>query len=142
MTNNFFTRNTTNLGFAVLLLVVLGCSCPQKLSEFTKKSEPSTPSPSNTATVPDKPTTPTPTTPTTPKGDYDLTMAKYSQLSIGMPRSKVESILGGPGTEISSSKGGGVSFSVNKWQGANYKAVILSFKADKIMSKSQVGLDK
>jgi hypothetical protein len=57
-----------------------------------------------------------------------------------MPRSEVESILGGKGTEISSSTGGGMRFSVNKWEGEKFKSIILSFKNDKIMTKSQVGL--
>ncbi len=139
MNNIIFSRNSLNFALATLVLVVLGCSCPQKLSEFTKKGGTSTPTASNSTTTPDLPTT---SKPTVKKGEYDLSMAKYNQLSIGMPRSKVEEILGGKGTEISSSKGGGVSFSVNKWQGDDFKAIILSFKADKIMSKSQVGLDK
>jgi hypothetical protein len=67
-------------------------------------------------------------------------MAKYNQLSVGQARSEVERILGGKGEEISRSKGGGVSFSVNKWEGDDFKSIILSFKNDKIMSKSQVGL--
>ena len=74
------------------------------------------------------------------KGDYDVTMAKYNQLRIGQSREEVEAILGGKGTEISSSTGGGMSFSVNKWDGDNFKSIILSFKNEKIMSKSQVGL--
>ena len=139
MNNIIFGRNSLNFALATLVLVVLGCSCPQKLSEFTKKPASSTPAPSSNTSSPGLPTT---SNPTVKKGEYDLSMAKYNQLSIGMPRSKVEEILGGKGTEISSSKGGGVSFSVNKWQGDDYKAIILSFKADKIMSKLQVGLDK
>ena len=67
-------------------------------------------------------------------------MDKYDQIKIGSPRSDVERILGGKGTEISNSVGGGVRFSVNKWEGEQYKSIILSFKNDKVMSKSQVGL--
>ena len=67
-------------------------------------------------------------------------MDKYDQIKIGSPRSDIERILGGKGTEISSSKGGSMSFSVNKWEGEKYKSIILSFKNDKVMSKSQVGL--
>lgn len=67
-------------------------------------------------------------------------MAQYNQLKIGMRRSEVERILGGAGEEISSTSGGGVNFSVNKWSGENYTSVIVSFRDDKIMSKSQVGL--
>jgi len=73
-------------------------------------------------------------------GEYEVSMEKYNKLKIGMGRSEVESILGGKGTEISSSTGGGMSFSVNKWEGDNFQSIILSFKDEKIMSKSQVGL--
>lgn len=79
---------------------------------------------------------------TTRRGEYELTMDKYRQLRDGMDRSEVESILGGKGTEISRSTGGGMRFSVNKWEGADYKSIILSFRNDKIMTKAQVGLDK
>lgn len=115
----------------VLFLVILGCSCP-KLADLSKGSRPS-PSPSN-----DWPT-PAPT-PAAKTGNYNLTMDNYNQLSIGMPRARVEDLLGGKGTEISSSTGGGIRFTVNKWEGENFKSIILSFRNDKIMSKSQVGL--
>lgn len=67
-------------------------------------------------------------------------MEKYNQLKIDMPKSEVERILGGPGEEISQSSGGGMTFSVFKWSGEKYTSVIISFKNDKVMSKSQVGL--
>ncbi len=67
-------------------------------------------------------------------------MDEYNQLSIGQARSGVDRILGGKGTEISSLVGGGVRFSVNKWEGEKFKSIILSFRNDKIMTKSQVGL--
>ena len=124
-------KNSLNLSLAIVFLVVLGCSCPSKLSEMgNKKTE--TPVPSYTPA--------TPASTPSASGSYDVTMEKYKQLSIGQPRSEVERILGGRGTEISSSTGGGMSFSVNKWEGEGYKSIILSFKNDKIMSKSQVGL--
>lgn len=124
-------KNAFGLVFSILLLVVIGCSCPSKLAELGKKKE----------TTP--PPTATPYTPSsTPvkKGEYDISMDKYEQIKIGTSRSDVERILGGKGTEISSSTGGGVRFSVNKWEGERFKSIILSFKNDKVMSKSQVGL--
>ncbi len=117
--------------FSILLLIVLGCSCPSKLAELGKKKE--TP-------VPPASTPYSPSSTPINKGEYDVTMDKYQQIKIGMSRTDVERILGGKGTEISSSTGGGVSFSVNKWEGERYKSIILSFKNDKVMSKSQVGL--
>ncbi|MFN0279688.1 MAG: hypothetical protein ACKVRN_13985 [Pyrinomonadaceae bacterium] len=130
-------KNSLNLCLAILFLVVLGCSCP-KLSELAKQvgnspAEQATPSSADTDEEVPKPA---------PKSEVELTMAKYQQLSIGMPRSEVENILGSKGTEMSSSSGGGMRFSVNKWDGENFKAIILTFKNDKIMSKSQVGLEK
>ena len=120
------SKNVTNLGFVVILLTVLGCSCP-KLSELANKKTPVPPP----AVSPDSPTA---------TGDYDVTMDKYNQIKIGSPRTDVERILGGKGTEISNSVGGGVRFSVNKWEGEKFKSIILSFRNDKVMSKSQVGL--
>jgi len=125
--------NTVNLVGITLLLVILGCSCPGKLAELGKKNDESTPRP-----------TPSTTTQATPKpattGEYDLSMAKYNKIKVGMARPDVENTLGGKGTEISSSTGGGLRFSVNKWEGENFQSIILAFKNDKVMSKSQVGL--
>jgi outer membrane protein assembly factor BamE (lipoprotein component of BamABCDE complex) len=125
-------KNSINLAFGVLFLIVLGCSCP-RLSEIGRKDPPrpaSTPFSSNSTNGP------TPDSPTSSA----LTMAKYNQLKTGMARSEVERILGGPGTEISSTSGGSSTFSVDKWQGENYSSIIISFRNDKILSKSQVGL--
>ena len=125
-------KNSLNLVLAVLLLTVLGCACP-KLSDMLNKRS-ATPPPAAT------PTSPSSSPSTSSKGDYDVTTDKYNQIKIGIARSDVERILGGKGTEISNSVGGGVRFSVNKWEGERYKSIILSFRNDKVMSKSQVGL--
>lgn len=125
-------KNSLNLLFVFLLLVVLGCSCPSKLKELSEKKDPPTRSTPATSSTPSS-------TPAT-KGEYDLSMDKYNKIKVGMPRSEVENTLGGKGTEISSSVGGGMRFSVNKWEGEKFQSIILSFKNDKVMSKSQVGL--
>lgn len=128
-------KNPINLVAVILLLTILGCSCP-KLDELrgdkTTPTPSGTPVPSNASSAPAK----TPSSSST----STLTMAKYNQLKINMAKDEVERILGGPGTEISTSSGGGMTFSVYKWSGENYTSIILSFKNDKIMSKSQVGL--
>lgn len=126
-------KNGLNIGFIALLLVVLGCSCPSKLKELANSENSSRPRPTPA-------TSSTPSSTTSTKGDYDLSMEKYNRIKVGMPRSEVENTLGGKGTEISSSVGGGVRFSVNKWEGENFQSIILSFRNDKVMSKSQVGL--
>ena len=126
-------KNPLNLCLGIFFLVVLGCSCP-KLNGLIDKGDSSTPR--------STPISDSPSSPVASKGDYDLTIDKYKQLRIGQARSEVERILGGKGTEISSSTGGGMRFSVNKWEGEKYQSIILSFRNDKIMSKSQVGLKK
>lgn len=57
-----------------------------------------------------------------------------------MSRSDVETLLGGKGTQVSSSTGGGVTFEVHKWETKDYKTIIITFKNDKVMTKTQVGL--
>lgn len=78
----------------------------------------------------------------TSNSSHELSISKYDQITIGMSRSNVESLLGSKGIEISRSKGGGITFAVVKWVGKNYRSIILSFKADKVMTKAQVGLEK
>lgn len=74
------------------------------------------------------------------KESGNVTMANYERLRNGMSRSEVESILGGKGTELSSSSGAGMSFAVIQWEKEDFKSIIVTFQNDKIMSKTQVGL--
>lgn len=127
-------KNSINLAAALLLLAVLGCTCPN-LNRLTKKDQPAPPPPSAS---PDRPSNISGTPRST--STSGLTMAKYNQLKIDMPKSEVDNILGGAGEEISQSSGGGMTFSVFKWSGEGYTSIIISFKNDRIMSKSQVGL--
>jgi hypothetical protein len=41
---------------------------------------------------------------------------------------------------VSSNKGGGVTFSVYKWQDEDFNSIIITFRNDKVMTKVQVGL--
>src|ERR1043166_4625452 len=75
------------------------------------------------------------------KSDNRLTLANYNRLKEGMPRSEAENILGGKGSELSSSSGGGMRFTVVQWQGKNYNSIIITFQNDKLQYKVQVGLD-
>ncbi len=127
-------KNSVNLVAAILFFIVLGCGCP-RLDKLVKKEPPPPPPPSGPSNTSNSSRT------TSSSSTLDLTMEKYNQLKIDMPKTEVERILGGPGEEISSSSGGGMTFSVFKWSGDNYKSVIISFKNDRIMSKSQVGLN-
>lgn len=126
-------RNALNLVLTILLFVVLGCSCP-KLSELANRgSQPppraASPEPADTGSFSEK-------------GEYQVTKAKYDQVKIGMKKADVEKIFGGKGEEYYSGTGGGVSFTSVKWAGDNFKTVLVSFRDDKVTSKSQVGLDK
>lgn len=127
-------KNASGLALSALILVVLGCSCGDRLKQLANQGsrtpERSTPT---TSSSPE-------TTTSSSKGEYEVTMAKYEQIKVGMKRPDVENIMGGKGTEYYSGKGGGVSFVSVKWVGEKYKTVLVSFRDNKVTSKSQVGL--
>lgn len=130
-------KNSLNLTLTVLFLAVLGCSCP-KLNDLVKKSE-NAPPPTPAETPVSSKSQSTPTKPST-SSTGDLTLGQYNQIKTNMPRSEVEMLLGGKGTQVSSSTGGGVTFEVHKWETSDYKTIIITFKNDKVMTKTQVGL--
>lgn len=130
-------KNSLNLTLTVLFLAVLGCSCP-KLNDLVKKSE-NMPPPTPAETPVSSKSQSTPTKPST-SSTGDLTLGQYNQIKTNMPRSEVEMLLGGKGTQVSSSTGGGVTFEVHKWETSDYKTIIITFKNDKVMTKTQVGL--
>jgi hypothetical protein len=127
-------KNLFNVGFIVLVLVVLGCNCKQiqELANESKNTPP--PSVSNTSTVPTTTNSPASTS------SAGISMEKYNQIKNDMKKSEVEKIIGSAGEEISSSSGGGFTFSTFKWSGENFATIIISYKDDKVMSKSQYGL--
>ncbi|HQU86008.1 MAG TPA: hypothetical protein PKY59_22970 [Pyrinomonadaceae bacterium] len=123
-------KNSFNFSFAILLLVVLGCACPKldELKQGRNTSEPPpTPVSTNTST---KPT----------EANSGLTKAKFEQLKVGMKKSEVVDILGDEGSEVSTTTGGGMTYSTYKWDGENYASIIIVFQNDKVMSKTQYGL--
>jgi hypothetical protein len=117
-------KNFFNLGFIVLILVVLGCNC-SKLDELTKGK--STPEPSSTPYTSSSPTTTT--SPTSTGGG--LTKEKADKIKTGMSRSDVVAILG-EGEEVSTSKGGGLTFVVMKWTDSKYNYIIITYRNDKV----------
>ena len=128
-------KNSINLVAAILIFVVLGCACPQ-LDKFTKKdSAPPPPPPANSSTN-DSGTSRTPR----PASKGSISMDSYNQLKTDMSKDEVEGILGGPGEELSSSSGGGLTFTVYKWSGKDYSAIIVTFQNGKLKYKSQVAL--
>ncbi|HVF46280.1 MAG TPA: hypothetical protein VNA17_01810 [Pyrinomonadaceae bacterium] len=126
-------KNSLNLCIIIMLLVVLGCSCPGRLIDLGKTSDPESSRPAGTPAA-------NTAAPTTAKGEYDVTLAKFEKITNGMKRSEVESIFGGKGTEFYSGKGGGSTFISVKYVGDNYKTVFVSYRNDKVTSKSQAGL--
>jgi len=129
-------KNSLNLALTILFLAVLGCSCP-KLNDLIKRGE-NAPPPTPAATPVSPRSQSTPKTSTSSTGD--LTLDQYNQIKTNMPRSDVETLLGGKGTQVSSSTGGGVTFEVHKWETSDYKTIIITFKNDRVMTKTQVGL--
>ena len=71
---------------------------------------------------------------------YTLTMDQYKRISNGMTRSEVEKILGKPGTQLSSSSGGDTTYTVDQWETADYKSIIITFENDKVTYRAQSGL--
>lgn len=126
-------KNLFNVGFIVLVLVVLGCNC-KKLQELADESKNPPPTAANTSTVPTTTNSPASTS------SAGISMDKYNQIKNDMKKSEVEKIIGSAGEEISSSSGGGFTFTTVKWSGENFATIIISFKNDKVMSKSQYGL--
>jgi outer membrane protein assembly factor BamE (lipoprotein component of BamABCDE complex) len=129
-------KNSLNLVFAILIFAVLGCSCPRLIDLAKHGNSASTPPPSVSNSSATK-ATPT----ASPKSSgLTLTLDKYNQIKEGISRDEVERIIGGPGTQVSSNKGGGVTFSVYKWQDEDFNSIIITFRNDKVMTKVQVGL--
>ena len=135
-------KNSLNLIFVALLLIVLGCSCPNKLKELSsKKSE----TPISVST----PTTDSPSFPANSSGSANqtqknrvssLSLADYNRVKNGINYAEAVNILGSEGAEVSSSEVGKYKTSTYKWDGENYSYIILTFQNDKLMFKSQGGL--
>jgi hypothetical protein len=75
------------------------------------------------------------------KPDSRLTMENYRRIKMGMTRAQVEEILGGKGKQISSSSGGGLTFTVDQWEGKDYDTIIVTFQNDKVQYMTQSGLE-
>lgn len=132
-------KNLYNLGFIALLFVVLGCSCG-KLAEIGQRGNNTPPPPPSLSNSSSNSTTTTAPPTNAPAGDTTLTMDKYNQIKNDMPKADVERILGSGGEEVSSTGGSGFTFATYKWTGENFATIIISYKNDKVMSKSQFGL--
>lgn len=128
-------KNSFNLGFIVLILAVLGCSCP-KLNELANKDN-SSPSPTPYVTS-------SPGATTTPPGNKTtgpaLTKENFAKIKNGMSYKQVVEILGSEGEETSSSEIGRYKVASYKWEGPGYASVYGVFTNDKLTSKTQANL--
>ncbi len=129
-------KNSLNLVFAVFMLVVLGCSCPN-LKDLDKKTTEDKPTTTNTPTTASN----TGTSPSKDdEGKSSLTLAKYNQIKDKMSYKEVVAILGTEGTETSSSKIGAYKIASYKWDGGDFQMIYCTFSNDKLSSKTQANL--
>ncbi|MCD9187366.1 MAG: DUF3862 domain-containing protein [Pyrinomonadaceae bacterium] len=124
-------KNKFNLGLIVVVLVVLGCSCP-KLDELKKSQDTTAPSSTPNGTNPSA-------TPAA-KENAGISMDKYNQLKNGMSYKQAVAVMGSEGEEMSSSEIGNYKTVSYKWSGDNFQFVFAVFQNDKMLSKSQSGL--
>ena len=86
-------------------------------------------------------TTPSPSSSSTPDSKNDVTKAQFDAIKVGMDRKEVEKIMGSAGEEYYSGVGGGISFVSMKWVGQKFKTIFVSYRDNKVTSKTQVGLN-
>ncbi len=128
-------KNSFGLIFIVFTLLVLGCACPNlNKFNFDKKGTTSTPLPTNSTN------TEIPSSSPKSNKDYSISLAKYNQVKNGMTYQEAVNIIGGEGTEVSSSEVGKYKTATYKWDGENYSYIILTFQNDKLMFKTQGSL--
>ena len=128
-------KNLFNIGFVVLILVVLGCNC-QKIQELANEGK-STPSTTPvTTSSPSSNSSPA----STDKKVTGLTLDKYNQIKNGMTYKEVRDIIGSDGTQTMSSGEGKYKVESYKWEGDNFQYLSIVTMGDKVSSKVQNGL--
>lgn len=127
-------KNLFNIGFVVLIFVVLGCNC-QKIQELANegKSTPTTSSPTTTSS-------PSSTSSPTSTSGGGLTMEKYNKIQNGMSYQDVKDIIGREGVEQMSSGEGKYKVESYKWEGEQYQFISVVLTGGKVQSKVQAGL--
>ena len=127
-------KNLFNIGFVVLILVVLGCNC-RKLQELANEGKSA---PSSTPSVSSSPSTSL--SPASTDKKSGLALDKFNQIKNGMTYKEVVDIMGSEGTQTLSSGDGKDKVESYKWEGDNYQFVTITFIGDKVNSKFQNGL--
>jgi hypothetical protein len=121
-------KNLQGLAFALLVLAVVACSCPN-LKDLEKRSSRTSDSPS-AASTPSK---------SSSTGDV-LTMEKFNRLKNGMKYEECVDIMGSEGSQTMSSGEGRYKVETYKWDRENFQFVMLTFMGGKLNSKVQNGL--
>jgi hypothetical protein len=127
-------KNLFNIGFVVLILVVLGCNC-QKLKEMSEQGKTT---PGNAPSTSSSPSSSS--SPASSDKKAALTMDKFNQIKNGMTYKEVVDIMGSEGTQTLSSGEGKYKVESYKWEGDNYQNVTITFMGEKVQSKFQYGL--
>lgn len=128
-------KNLFNIGFVVMILVVLGCNC-QKLQELANEGKST---PSSTPVTTSSPASNTGGS-TTSSSNSGLTLDKYNQIKNGMSYQEVKDIIGREGTETMSSGEGKYKVESYKWEGDDYQFISVVFTGGKVQSKVQANL--
>ncbi|MBS1797280.1 MAG: DUF3862 domain-containing protein [Acidobacteria bacterium] len=132
-------KNLFNIGFIVLLLVVLGCNCQKQLEDLANKSQTPTSSPSSSPGS--SPGSSPAASPKSSNGKAELTMDKYNQIKNGMSYKDVVAIIGSEGTETMSSGEGKYKVTSYQWKGGgDFEYIYAVFMGDKLSSKTQANL--
>lgn len=70
-----------------------------------------------------------------------LTKERYDRIVNGMTKTEIEKLLGSPGDEITSMETGLGKFTAYRWNGENSSYISVNFTNDKVMGKTQFGLE-
>lgn len=140
-------KNSASFAFVILILIVLGCSCP-KSEESSKPSNTKAPAAEKSGTSSEKtenPAEPSTTDTTTIKktdspsssSDGRVTLEKYNRINYGMTYLEVVDIIGFDGKIIKTSPDGTIRY---MW-GDDLRFIMITFMDDKVEIMSQNGLD-
>ena len=136
-------KNASNLGFIVIILMILGCACPTLDESKDNSSDKKTISNSNSSKMPadeevasEPPELPKTSSPAS--SGTNLSLGKYNRIMYGMSYEEVTEIIGFDGKIIKTSPNGTIRY---VW-GDDFTFIMITFVNDKVEIKSQNNLDK